>query len=166
MHAFGLWCRGILFTILVPGMVGGYIPWRLAEQDHGVVWPAGWALIAAGAALYLWCIGRFLLAGGTPNIFFARHLSFLIGTEPPGLVSRGPYRYSRNPMYVGVLLAVFGQAVLFRSWRIAVYGACCWAFFHLIVVLVEEPHLKRLHGARYEEFLRSRPRWFGLEAGN
>ena len=44
--------------------------------------------------------------------------------EPDSLVHGGPYRFSRNPMYLGVLLVVFGQAAILASPRVAVYGAC------------------------------------------
>ena len=81
-----------------------------------------------------------------PAIFFTRPFRFLIGEEPAGLVSGGLYRFSRNPMYVGVLLAVFGRAMLFKSAPLAAYGCTVFACFHVIVVLVDEPHLRATRG--------------------
>jgi protein-S-isoprenylcysteine O-methyltransferase Ste14 len=78
------------------------------------------------------------------------------------LVSGGPYRFSRNPMYLGVLLVVFGQAVLFASPRLAAYGCAVSLFFHLMVVFFEEPHLRAARGRSYALYCRSVPRWLGL----
>ena len=122
----------------------------------------GWAPIFLGALAYGLCLMRFLAAGGTPAIFFTRPLRFLIGEEPGSLVSQGLYRFSRNPMYVGVLLVVFGQAIIFGSPRIAAYGLLLFVCFHLTVVLLEEPHLRRTRGRSYELYCQTVPRWLGF----
>jgi protein-S-isoprenylcysteine O-methyltransferase Ste14 len=101
------------------------------------------------------------VSGGTPAIFFTRRLRFVLGEEPPKLVRRGLYRLSRNPMYVGVLLAVFGQALIFASPQVAFYGAVLWLCFHIVVVFLEEPHLREERGASYDEYCRQVPRWLG-----
>jgi protein-S-isoprenylcysteine O-methyltransferase Ste14 len=159
-----LWLRGLLFTVLVPGAIGFLIPLAVDPRAHrrGGVLDAGALLIGAGTLIYALCLIRFLAAGGTPAIFFARHLRFLIGEEPAGLVSTGLYRYSRNPMYVGVLLVVFGQAILFASLLLAVYACAVLIFFYLIVVFVEEPHLRATRGGSYARYCRSVPRWLGV----
>jgi len=77
-------------------------------------------------------------------------------------VSSGPYRFSRNPMYVGVLLVVFGQAVLFASTPLAVYGCAVFLFFHLMIVFFEEPHLRATRGRSYDLYCKAVPRWLGL----
>jgi protein-S-isoprenylcysteine O-methyltransferase Ste14 len=64
-------------------------------------------------------------------------------------------------MYVGVLLAVFGVAAASGSARILIYSCGLFAFFHLIVVFIEEPHLRATRGAGYENYLRTVPRWLG-----
>lgn len=158
-----LWLRGLVFTVLVPFVVAYVLPQSLRETGNVApgAWQLGYVVLAAGAVLYLWCLVLFLLAGGTPAIFFTRHLSFLLGTEPPDVVRNGPYRFSRNPMYVAVLAAIFGQAILYRSARLFVYGAGAALFFHLVVVFLEEPHLKKARGAGYETYLSRVPRWLG-----
>ena len=159
-----LWVRGFLFTVLVPGMVGGVVPFLLSGgrplQDG--VWRLGWMPVAVGAAIFFSCLLSFLAAGGTPTPFFARGLRGLVGEEPARLVRGGLYQVSRNPMYVGVLLVIFGQAVLFASTPIAVYGLAAWLFLHVIVVRVEEPHLRAKQGHSFEEYCRRVPRWLGL----
>jgi len=156
--------RGFIFTALVPAVVGYFLPQAVdpGARLQGGLWSVGWLLVAAGALIYLLCLLRFLAAGGTPAIFFTRHLAFLIGAEPAGLVSEGLYRYSRNPMYLGVLLVIFGQAALFASSRIAIYGCIVFGFFHLVVVALEEPHLRSTRGPAYEDYFRKVPRWLGL----
>jgi len=159
-----LWVRGIVFTVLVPAVVGFFLPSAVdpRAQLRGGISNAGWLLVAAGMLTYALCLIRFLAAGGTPAIYFARRLRLLIGEEPAGLVSGGPYRFSRNPMYLGVLLVIFGQAVLFASPLLAAYGGAVFLFFHLMVVFFEEPHLRAARGRSYDLYCRAAPRWLGL----
>jgi protein-S-isoprenylcysteine O-methyltransferase Ste14 len=162
-----LWVRGLIFTVLVPAVVGVFLPSVVdpRAQRQGGFWDIGWLLVAAGTVIYGICLIRFLAAGGTPAIFFTRHLRLLIGEEPARLVSDGLYRFSRNPMYLGVLLVVFGQAMVFVSPPIAAYGCAVFVFFHLIVVFVEEPHLRAKRGPSYEPYCSQVPRWLGLPRG-
>src|ERR1051326_3891198 len=127
-----LWIRGLIFTALVPAIIGVFIPAAVIPHTRrpGGAWELGWAPIATGTLIYVLCFIRFLIAGGTPAIFFSRHLRLLIGEEPGALVAGGLYRFSRNPMYLGVLMVVFGQAMLFASLRLTAYGCAVFVFFH------------------------------------
>ena len=158
------WIRGLIFTVLVPGTIALYIPHLLAEGlvAAGGLWQIGWLVSGVGALGYLWCFLHFLSSGGTPAIFFTRPVKFLIGEEPQRLVQGGLYRVSRNPMYVSVLLVIFGQALRFASAAIAEYGFMVWLGFHVVVVLLEEPHLHDERGPSYGEYCRRVPRWIGL----
>jgi protein-S-isoprenylcysteine O-methyltransferase Ste14 len=163
-----LWIRGAIFTALVPWLVAAWVPSLVDPVRHlqGGPWNAGWLLVAAGAAIYLLCLLRFLAAGGTPAIFFTRPLRAILGEEPPTLVQGWLYRLSRNPMYVGVVLSVFGQAIMFASRDIAVYGALLWLMFHIVVVVLEEPHLREQYGPSYEDYCRRVPRWLWIPTGH
>jgi protein-S-isoprenylcysteine O-methyltransferase Ste14 len=156
--------RGCVFTLLVPFVAGLWIPWSLigARPPAGGWWRTGWLPLGVGIALYAWCLVLFLLSGGTPAIFFTRHLGFLIGREPSQLVRGGPYRFSRNPMYIAVAAVVFGEALRYRSARALAYGCAVLLFFHLVIVFLEEPHLRKARGPGYEAYLRATPRWLGL----
>jgi protein-S-isoprenylcysteine O-methyltransferase Ste14 len=156
-----LWVRGLIFTALVPLVVGGWAPAAVdpLRRAAGGAWNGGWLLVAAGAAIYFVCLLRFLASGGTPAIFFTRPLRAIIGEEPRRLVQSWLYTVTRNPMYVGVVLAVFGQAIAFASSSIAVYGALLWMVFHVVVVLLEEPHLREQFGPSYDDYCRRVPRW-------
>jgi protein-S-isoprenylcysteine O-methyltransferase Ste14 len=159
-----LWIKGLIFTLLVPCVVGGLLPSYIYHGSPmpGGFWDAGWLLVGTGSIIYLLCLFRFLLSDGTPAIFFTRHLGFLMGEEPRQVVQIGLYRSSRNPMYVGEIVAVFGQALLFASLNVALYGFALCVFFHLVVVSLEEPHLRKERGLPYEEYCKRVPRWLGL----
>ena len=140
-----------IFTVLVPGVVGLYIPYRLlGRTDLGAFRYLGLIPIALGAAIYFWCAWDFAVAGrGTPAPI----------DPPKELVARGLYRWVRNPMYVGVLSVVLGQALLFGSPIVAEYAVLAFAFFHLFVVLYEEPTLGAKFGEGYALYRRTVPRW-------
>ena len=149
--------RTLIFTILVPGFVTVGGPYLLLSPSIGA-FPyeigafrlIGVVSIAIGFAFYLWCAGDFAFAGrGTPAPWDA----------PKIFVSRGLYRFVRNPMYVGVELILLGEAIVFESSRLLVYAAIIWCMFHLVVVLYEEPSLQDRFGAPYEEYCRTVPRW-------
>lgn len=165
MHRIVLWIRALIFSALVPGTIALYVPRIVAPpplEPRGGLWNGGWLLIACGAAFYASCLLMFLLSGGTPAIFFTRPVRAVIGEEPNILVREGLYRVTRNPMYVGVTMTVFGQAILFGSSQIAAYGAFLWLCFHIVVVLFEEPHLREIRGPAYNEYCRRVPRWMGF----
>jgi protein-S-isoprenylcysteine O-methyltransferase Ste14 len=145
--------KNILFTLVVPGTVGVYLPLILARgRDAAPDFFLGLAIIffMIGGSIYSWCVFDFALFGrGTPAPIDA----------PKKLVRRGLYRYSRNPMYVGVLAVIYGWAILYQSIAVAVYGivvACC---FYSFVVFFEELILKRRFGIEYEQYCAEVPRW-------
>lgn len=157
-----LWLRAVIFTVLVPVIVGGIIPWRLPRSGpppEGAV-PVGGALILGGVFLYLTCLSRFVSAGGTPAMFFLRPLRALVGQEPGKVVRHGAYHYSRNPMYLAVIAVILGQALFWWSGPAALYGLAMFVVFTLVIVFVEEPHLKKRFGKHYEDYAMRVPRWF------
>jgi protein-S-isoprenylcysteine O-methyltransferase Ste14 len=95
---------------------------------------------------------------------FARFALEGLGTPAPiaptqKLVVTGLYRYVRNPIYIAVVAVIFGQALLFGDWRLLCYGALLWLFFHVWVVMIEEPTLKQTFSTEYESFRTNVPRW-------
>jgi protein-S-isoprenylcysteine O-methyltransferase Ste14 len=81
------------------------------------------------------------------------------------LVATGVYRFSRNPMYVAVMLILWGWAVGFWSRPLAIYAAGVTMAFHLRVVFGEEPWLARTHGAAWVDYKSQVPRWIGVRRG-
>jgi len=112
--------------------------------------PAGLLVLAAGASLALTCAGYFVVRGrGTPALFDAPH----------EFVASGPYRYVRNPMYIGGFLVLFGFGLVEQSGAIVMFCAIWFAFFQMFVIHVEEPGLRRRFGASYDDYCRTVPRW-------
>ncbi len=153
----GALAKTLLFTVLVPGTVTIYVPRRiLLSRSQGDALPigplryVGAALLAAGAGVYVWCAWDFATAGrGTPAPI-----------DPPrSLVVRGLYRYVRNPMYIGILLLLAGEAMVFQSRSLLGYAGLVFLFFFLFVIAYEEPALRRKFGQDYERYCDSVPRW-------
>ena len=145
--------KNLLFTLVVPCTVAVYVPLLLAR---GRPWVAGprfaiaVAVLVLGAAIYAWCVWDFAAFGrGTPAAIDA----------PKRLVVRGLYRYTRNPMYVGVLAVILGWAVIFRVAALAVYALAVATCFHLFIILYEERHLRREFGTEYEDYCARVRRW-------
>jgi protein-S-isoprenylcysteine O-methyltransferase Ste14 len=112
--------------------------------------PLGWALLAAGAALAFTCAFSFVFRGdGTPAPFAA----------PQRLVVVGPYRYVRNPMYIGGIFMMVGFSLLSRSAADLGLAGAIWLVTHTFAVLYEEPVLRRKFDGSYEDYRASVRRW-------
>jgi protein-S-isoprenylcysteine O-methyltransferase Ste14 len=147
--------RSLLWVILLPGVIAGYIPWRyfnfrLSAATLDALSVVGLACMLAGIALLAVCVWEFARSGrGT-----------LSPVDPPRqLVVRGLYRYMRNPMYVAVTAIVLGEAMIARSLDLVIYWAAFFLAANLFVIGYEEPNLRRRFGASYEEYTRSVRRW-------
>jgi protein-S-isoprenylcysteine O-methyltransferase Ste14 len=146
--------RSLLFLIVAPGMVAGYIPLALLRWGSKIE-TGGFAYLAfplwlIGGSILLWSFWNFLHEGhGTPAPI----------DPPKELVAVGFYRYVRNPMYVGVLAINIGYFLWFRYWNLLIYAILVFIAFHTFVMLYEEPTLRRKFGATYEEYCRRVPRW-------
>jgi protein-S-isoprenylcysteine O-methyltransferase Ste14 len=103
-----------------------------------------------GAAIALRCISTFVVIGrGTPAPF-----------DPPRrLVVRGPYRFVRNPMYIGAALALAGAALFYNSVTLLAYSCVFLVATHLFVIGYEEPTLRRKFGSDYDDYRRNVCRW-------
>ena len=154
----GVWLtlRSLFWTIVFPGTVAGYLPWRFFGL-RSVVFdrriPLDWIgllLISLGTALLGVCIFEFARTGrGT-----------LAPLDPPRvLVVRGLYRYVRNPMYLSVSLIVWGEVFLTRSTALLVYWFGWFAAANLFVRGYEEPALRRRFGSDYDRYTANVGRW-------
>ena len=116
----------------------------------GLLKVAGVLVGVAGGALALWCILAFAMLGkGTPAPF-----------DPPRrLVVAGPYRYVRNPMYIGAGLALAGAALFYRSLPLLGYVGLFLLATHAFIVFYEEPTLTRLFGQQYRAYQMRVRRW-------
>ena len=145
--------KNLLFTVLVPGTVAVYLPLLIAQHRSpvsGLALTFALAVLTLGTAIYVWCVWDFATFGrGTPAPIDA----------PKNLVVHGLYRYTRNPMYVGVLTVILGWAALFRIGNLVLYALVVGACFHLFIVLYEERHLAGEFGSQYEAYRSQVARW-------
>ena len=145
--------RNLLFTIVVPGAGGVYVPWLILTRHGASPAPAAWyavPVIVIGIALYLSCAWVFAVVGrGTPGLWDA----------PRRFVAAGPYRWVRNPIYVAALLIVSGEAWLFLSVDLLLYAGGLAVAFHLLVIGHEEPRLRARFGEQDEAYRRIVSRW-------
>ena len=143
--------RALLSFVALPGIVAFVVPAWLARRLVGRVFHlVGVPPLVAGIALLIWCVHEFYVAGkGT-----------LAPWDPPKhLVVSGPYRVSRNPMYIGVALILIGWAAGFGIRVLWYYAAAMIVAFHLRVVLAEEPWQARTFGEDWERYKTRVRRW-------
>ena len=149
--------RTITYATFFVGFLLVYLPSRVLLWS-GIVRPAtmeapqiaGMIVATAGALLALWCVVTFVAIGkGTPAPF-----------DPPRrLVVRGPYRFVRNPMYLGGALALAGAALFYQSLLLLACGSIFALAFGLFVLFYEEPTLRRTFGTDYKAYCHQVPRW-------
>lgn len=149
--------RTIVYATLFIGLVLIYVPASLLSRS-GVAGPstlglpqvAGMIVGAVGAAIALWCIFTFPTKGkGTPAPF-----------DPPRkLVTVGPYRFVRNPMYIGAVVALAGASLFYESVPILIYTILFFLAMHLFVLWYEEPTLRTSFPNDYEAYCRRVRRW-------
>ncbi len=146
-----------LFFCVAPGTVAGLIPWIITHWrlhpaffDIAGLRDLGIALVIVGIVPLAESFARFAWKGlGTPAPFMpTRHL-----------VVTGFYRHVRNPMYIGVLAAILGQALWLGDERLFLYAAIVWLLSHLFIVAYEEPMLRRSFGEQYAAYRVNVPRW-------
>ena len=121
---------------------GAFLPGlRLGIVASG---PPGGVLAALGVALLLWSVGWFRRTGQDPRPW----------TPSPELIRRGPYRFSRNPMYVGMTVLTIGiGGLLARGW-IALLAPLALLAVHRTAVLREEAYLIEQFGEPYREYMK------------
>ena len=150
----GLFWRAVLAFLALPTMVAFVVPWLLAPRN-GQFHVAGIPVLAAGVVLLFWCVRDF---------YFAGRGTLAPWSPPKHLVTVGLYKFSRNPMYIAVLLILCGWALAFQSRSLWIYAAAVAIAFHLRIVFYEEPWLARTHGGEWDEYRRRVRRWLGKRA--
>ena len=112
--------------------------------------PVGWVLAIAGGMLAVCCVTVFAVQGrGTPAPF-----------DPPQVfVATGPYRYVRNPMYLGGVLCLMGSGLVACSVSILLLALVFWGVAQVFVMVYEEPMLERQFGKEYVQYRQRVKRW-------
>lgn len=143
----------LLFPVMVLGVVPGvlihFYGFELPHPTYVSYWFAK-VLLPAGFVTIGWTVALFFVHGkGTPAPW----------APPKRLVVLGAYQYVRNPMMLGVLMMLSGEALILSSTAIAIWFAAVLAAIHLWVVFVEEPGLKRRFGEDYRLYQANVRRW-------
>ncbi len=148
-----LFLKNFLFTLIVPGAVAVYIPLLISQNStifSNLSLMIAIFLFCIGCALYFWCLWDFAsFGGGTPVLIDA----------PKKLVVRGLYRYSRNPMFAGVLIVLVGWAIMFQSLSLLIHWTCVALTFQIFIIFYEEPHLQTVFGNQYKNYCNKVGRW-------
>jgi protein-S-isoprenylcysteine O-methyltransferase Ste14 len=135
----------------------GWLALRVQRWDESLKTPlpewltiVGVFLSGLGLLIVFACAGVFVARGrGTPAIF-----------DPPReFVATGPYKFVRNPMYIGGFLLLAGFGFYERSLASLLFAFVVFALFHLYVVFVEEPGLEARFGESYVAYKQSVNRW-------
>lgn len=144
--------RALIAFLALPGVVAFLAPLLIlwATGAHAPTHPLGLVVLVLGTSGLLWCVREFYVAGrGT-----------LAPWAPPRtLVVTGPYRYSRNPMYIAVPCIVLGWASTCASGALVAYALALLVGFDLRIRFGEEPWLARMHGDAWTSYARRVPRW-------
>lgn len=149
--------KSILFSLIVLAFLITGIPFLL-HWIGLLQWTMGpWTsalpgvlTLLLGVMIYILCARDFARFGrGTPAVW-----------DPPRtFVSHGLYRLVRNPMYLGIVLVIIGEACFFHSRSLFVMAVSFWLLFHGFVLLYEEPTLTNKFGDSYREYCLQVSRW-------
>ena len=146
----------LLFTVGMPGVVAGLIPYVItggwvAQGAPFAVQVVGASLLVVGIGVLAHTVIRFVVEGlGTP----------FPGAPTQNLVVGGLYRYVRNPMYLAVIAVILGQAAILGSVTLLVYAAIVWVTVASFVHFYEEPTLASEYGEQYDEYRRAVRGWW------
>src|SRR5476651_1482168 len=149
--------RAVVYSSLFIGLLLVFLPARVLSWSGISTMPTlgawqvcGLIVAGTGAAIALWCILAFATLGeGTP-----------LPLDPPRrLVVRGPYRFVRNPMYVGAVLVLAGAALVHQSIGLLCYTALFGHVMYGFVVIYEEPTLQQSFGSDYQTYCGQVGRW-------
>ncbi|PLP58139.1 isoprenylcysteine carboxyl methyltransferase [Mesorhizobium loti] len=145
-----------IFFLAAPCIVAGALPWLILDH-YRLPFSTALPFVAIGCILIVVAVAGLLHS-------FARFALEGLGTPAPvapteKLVVGGIYRHVRNPMYVAVLSIIAGQALLFASWAVVLYGVVMGIAMASFVHFYEEPTLARRYGAEYETYRRAVPGW-------
>jgi protein-S-isoprenylcysteine O-methyltransferase Ste14 len=144
--------RAITAFVAIPGLVAFVIPvatgFVTARPPQRV--PLALSLVLLGTVILLWCVREFYIAGRGTLAPWAR---------PQRLVTSGPYRYTRNPMYVSTLTILTGWSVLWDSPGLHIYTVVTLGVLVIRVCCLEEVWVERHFGSEWQRYRARTPRW-------
>ncbi len=140
-----------LLTIVVGHLLGRFVP--IFDQfdlaTPGRYWVGGLIAVAAVAIFIAWPFAQFKRSKQDPAPW----------TPTPEIVVEGPYKFTRNPMYVGLILFCFGIGIVLSDiWTLILTPVCAWMIY-LIAIRQEEVYLQEKFGDSYRAYKKRVRRW-------
>lgn len=147
-----MFLKALLAILALPFMVVGIIPTIIITYDPYRMdeYIAGYIPLTIGLWLFFQCIRDFYVMGKGTLAPWA---------PPEKFVRVGFYRYTRSPMYLGVLLIISGLGLRFGSPLMGAYLIFVATTFHLNLLFIEEPRLARRFGDEWLHYIKEVPRW-------
>lgn len=149
--------RTLLYTIIVLGLLLGYVPWQMLRLDVSLAYALQSSLLYLGLLSFL--LGIVLAFSGAYYLVWRGDGTPMPFDPPKRMVVAGPYSYLQHPMMLGVLLMVFGEAFWLSSVSIGMYAVVLTLLANLYVIYIEEPGLERRFGEDYRAYRVAVPRW-------
>lgn len=148
--------RNLFFTLLQPGLVAGVFPYLIVKKEFEAVFEnpihmlTVIGLIVTVVVVTCHCIFKFATDGrGT-----------LSPVDPTRrLVIKGLYKYSRNPMYVGVMMILVGECLFTLNLNLVFYSMLIFIAFNQFIIYREEPRLTKDFGEAYIVYQKQVRRW-------
>jgi protein-S-isoprenylcysteine O-methyltransferase Ste14 len=138
----------VLTYLIGAGLELAHRSYTRTEPLRGVAVAAA-VLFVIGAAIAVWGL----------LIFHRARTTTVPGRTSSKLVRWGPYRFSRNPMYLGLVLAYLGEAgILKQVWPVVLLPLTV-AYLNWVVIPVEEARLTEVFGGEYEQYRAMVRRW-------
>ncbi len=158
MRRFWAALGSLLFFVIAPGTIVGLVPWSITD------WQLRPAFFGFEALRFWQAQHSRSSASSCSSVFRALRVEGLWNARTDRaaeqkLVMTGFYRRVRNPIYVGLVTIVFGEALILGDDRLVVYAAILWLFFHFWMLVIEEPTLERSFGDEFANFKANVPRW-------
>ena len=135
----------LTYSSLIGLIILGFVDWNSFILDLLVLRVIGGITFAVGIFVLIWGMRTLSL-----------HLSHGLKGE---LITDGPYKFSRNPQYIGINIAILGYIFITNSFLSLITGVFS-IFLFFLTPFVEEPWLKEVLGSKYEEYCKKVRRFF------
>jgi protein-S-isoprenylcysteine O-methyltransferase Ste14 len=139
----------VLIYVLIAAAISWWLGWPKILSWR-MITPLGIALVVVGLILPVWAI-----------LLFRREGTEVTPTSPSNrkLVTTGPYRFTRNPMYLGLVTLTFGIAFWVDAWPMLIASVAVFATTSLVHIPFEEAKMRRQYGSTYDDYVGRVRRW-------